>query len=289
MLLKSVSFKTNRGNWQTQEIGGYRGVLCEPGVNVTNQGYVRFEIQFDAPTCVTGLTHKGQLVKYSLITSDGMIMKFKPTSNYDNDSCTTPSFASLREIQFTRAYVVFNTNRPMHLHFETLLCTVQLSSLGEVCHRLLEQDLVLVCSDGTTAVNSVLASATSGMIRTKLGGWTLGGSPEIKLPDYKLSDVEIVKRIMLTRIAYTKDISPNVVELMHYLQVEDKEKIWLLVRNIIDTANCVQYMCLADKFKNAPTRAAAETFFKNNAAKFIIHDTDALLAAVAPAAKQSTA
>jgi hypothetical protein len=290
MLLKSVSFKPSnaetrgtRPGWQAIAVDDYHNIMSETGISVTNKCHMRFEINFDAATCVTGFSHKGDLVKYCLFSTDGLVVKHKAiNSNYDDyyDRPRAVDFAKISKLQFTKAFVVFNnTNRPMQLRFETLLCTVQLSGLGDVCDRFLEQDLNLVCSDGSTAINSVLASATSGMIKAKLGN-KFASDESVDLSQYKLADVEIVKRIMLTRTVSKQDLSPSVVELLHYLQVEEKDKIWVLVRTTINVANCVAYMCLADRLDDAPTRAAAETFFKTNATKFVINDPAALMAAV---------
>ena len=279
-MLKSVSFKaTGRGGWQEQEADGYHTVLSPSGFrcDITNQGYLRFEIKFDAPKVVTRIDTKGPLVKYSLLTVDGITIKKQKSHGDFSD----PDFTKLNRVQCIGATAVFSTNprAVLQVGFVTSLCAMQLSSLHECCERVLPQDLRLVCSDGTTTINALLASATSGMIEAKLGTG-FSASDSVDLGQYKVAEVEIAKRIMLSRVISTKDVSPSVVELLHYLCVDGKDAVWPLVRETITVTNCIPYMCLADKFEDAPTRAATDKFFKDNAAQFIISDTQALLSAV---------
>ena len=132
------------------------------------------------------------------------------------------------------------------------------------------------CSDGVVLINSNLAKATSKFVK----GSQSFDLNSVDLSQFDVTTVTAVKSIMIERTVKLADLSPKVVELMHYLLVRGRKKVWPLVRQTLSLKNVLDYLWLAEQFEDAETRENAQNLISQNFNRFVVRDTMAFCQAL---------
>ena len=125
-----------------------------------------------------------------------------------------------------------------------------------------EEMLVLKCAgDEEVHMNFLAAAASSKLVRKKFEMSEFRNeNHSLDLLKYDAATVEAVKTIMTSRTVSIAHVNHDCIALMDYLEVEDLQSVWKLARSFLNKDNCLDFMRLADRYKDAETIRAGLKF-----------------------------
>ena len=259
------------GNDWISQSANVDSILTDKGLLSGVRTESRFDVDFFKLQPISSIRVTGPAWRVTLVGVSSM-MDFR----FDNTGVwTMPRFESGCLWNGIKVYFQSTPTESVFKIELTHMDEVKLSPLHK-CFRDAEEDMTFKCSDGVVLINSNLAKATSKFVK----GSQSFDLNSVDLSQFDVTTVTAVKSIMIERTVKLADLSPKVEELMHYLLVRGRKKVWPLVRQTLSLKNVLDYLWLAEQFEDAETRENAQNLISQNFNRFVVRDTMAFCQAL---------